>query len=275
MKRKRNRYRPDRARRKALVLSWIKGIIGIPAVITGVLLFSAALAHSYRAVLDLPWLNVEDIEISGLKRLQRDEVLQHAGVTQPLSVLQVRTATLAKRLETHPWIQSVVVRIDPPRRVVMEILEREPMALVHSQGFFLVDTQGKLFLEVQPEHYQQLPLFTGFAGAKAGLGDILAADTLEALQTFLTALDQFKTWLPVKDLSEIRWQDGDGITLYTTRGAVPVHFGNDHFSEKLKRLQSVQKILAERQWWDMVQTIDLDYPRQAYIKGIITHPKGI
>jgi len=275
MKTKRNRYRPDRARQKALVLAWIKGIIVVPAGIAGVLLFSAALAHSYRAVVELPWLNVEDIEITGLKRLQRDQVLQQAGVSQPLSVLQVRTASLARRLETHPWIQSALVRIDPPRRVVIELQEREPMALVHSQGFFLLDTHGKLFLETKPEHHLELPLFTGFVGTKAGLGDILSADTLEALRALLTALDHYKTWLPLKDLSEIRWQEGDGVTLYTTRGAIPVHLGNDQFAEKLKRLQSVQKIIAERQWWDMVQAIDLDYPRQAYVKGIVTQPNGI
>jgi cell division protein FtsQ len=272
---KRNRYRPDRARQKALVLAWIKGIIGVPAGIAGVLLFSAALAHSYHAVVNLPWLNVENIEITGLRQLQRDQVLQQAGVIQPLSMLQVRTATLARRLETHPWIQSAIVRIDPPRRVVIEIQEREPMALVHSQGFFLLDTRGKLFLEAKPEHHQELPLFTGFAGTKAGLGDILSADTMEALRTLLTALNQFKTWLPLTDLSEIRWHEGDGVTLYTTRGAIPVHLGHDLFAEKLKRLQSVQKIIADRQWWDMVQAIDLDYPRMAYVKGIVTQPNGI
>lgn len=272
---KRNRYRPDRARQKVLVLAWIKGIIGIPLVIVTILLFSAALAHAYRAILDLPWLGVEEIETVGLKRLQRDEVLHHAGLAQPTSILRVRTAVVARRLQTHPWVQTALVRIDPPRRVVLEVQEREPMAVVHKQGFFLMDRRGELFLEVPPAQYQQLPLFTGFVDSQVGVGTVLPADTLQTLRGLLAALEQFKDWLPLTDLSEIRWQDGDGITLYTTRGAIPIHLGGDHFVEKLKRLQSVQKIIAERQWWEMVQAIDLDYPRQAYIKGIRTQPKGI
>ncbi len=272
---KRNRYRPDRARQKVLVLAWIKGIIGIPLVMVTILLFSAVLAHAYRAILDLPWLGVEEIETVGLKRLQRDEVLHYAGLAQPTSILRVRTAVVARRLRTHPWVQAALVRIDPPRRVVLEVQEREPMAVVHKQGFFLMDRRGELFLEVPPAQYQQLPLFTGFVDSQVGVGTVLPADALQTLRGLLAALEQFKDWLPLTDLSEIRWQDGDGVTLYTTRGAIPIHLGGDHFVEKLKRLQSVQKIIAERQWWEMVQAIDLDYPRQAYIKGITTQPKGI
>ncbi len=275
MKSKHNRYRPNRAKQKALALAWIRGTISISAGITAVLLFSAALAHSYRAILDLPWLGVEEIETVGLKRLQRNELLRQAGLAQPTSILRVRTAVVAKRLEAHPWVHAALVRIDPPRRVVLEVEEREPMALVHKQGFFLVDTQGRLFLEVKPEYYQQLPLFTGFADTHLGLGAVLPEDTLKILRSLIAALEKFKDWLPLTDLSEIRWQDGDGVTLYTTRGAIPIHLGSDCLVEKLKRLQTVQKVISERRWWDTVQSIDLDYPRQAYIKGIPTHPKGI
>jgi cell division septal protein FtsQ len=272
---KRNRYRPNRARQKALALAWIKGMLGLPAGVAAVLLFSAFLAHSYRVVLDLPWLSIEEIETVGLKRLQRDDLLRHAGLARPTSILQVRTAVVARRLEAHPWIQAALVRIDPPRRVVLEIEEREPMAVVHKQGFFLMDTQGRLFLEVRPEYYQQFPLFTGFADTQLALGSALPEHTLKTLSSLIAALEQFKDWLPPADLSEIRWQNGDGVTLYTTRGAIPIHLGSDHFVEKLKRLQTVQKVISERRWWDTVQTIDLDYPRQAYIKGIPTHSKGI
>ncbi|HBD07482.1 MAG TPA: hypothetical protein DCZ69_04415 [Syntrophobacteraceae bacterium] len=275
MRSKRNRYRPNRARQKALVLTWMRGVLGISAGAIAVLLFSAALAHSYRAILDLPWLSVEEIETVGLKRLQRDELLQQVGLAQPISILRVRTALVARRLQAHPWVHTALVRIEPPRRVVLEVEEREPMALVHNQGFFLMDNHGQLFLQVKPENYQQLPLFTGFADAHLKLGATLPEDTLMTLRNLLGALEQFKGWLPLADLSEIRWQDGDGVTLYTTRGAIPIHLGSDSFVEKLKRLQTVQKVISERQWWDMVKTIDLDYPRQAYIKGIPTQPKGI
>jgi cell division protein FtsQ len=275
MKPKRNRYRPNRARQKALALAWIKGMLGLPAGVAAVLLFSAVLAHSYRAIIDLPWLSVEEIEMAGLKRLQRDELLRQAGLAQPTGILRVRTALVARRLEENPWIKSALVRIDPPRRVVLEIEEREPMAVVHKRGFFLVDTQGRLFLQVRPEHYQQFPLLTGFADTQLGLGTVLPEHALKIVRSLIAALEQFKDWLPLADLSEIRWQDGDGVTLYTTRGAIPIHLGSEHFVEKLKRLQTVQKVISERRWWDAVQTIDLDYPRQAYIKGIPTHSNGI
>jgi cell division protein FtsQ len=275
MKRKRNRYRPDRTKQKAAVLRWCKRILWFNLLGVGVLLMSAALAHSYHALLDLPWLSVEEVEINGLQRLERQEVLSTLALPQPSSVLKIRTVLLAGRLESHPWIESAIVRIDPPRRVVTEIVERRAVAMVYGKGFFLVDAHGRLFLEVKTEAYPNLPLITGLAGAGLKLGDSLPEDAFQSLSNLLVALERAKSWLPVQSLSELKWQDGDGITLFTTRGAIPIHLGGEPFEEKLRRLQSILKILSERQGWDTVQAIDLDYPRQAYIKGIVVNPKGI
>jgi cell division protein FtsQ len=275
MKRKRNRYRPDRTQQKAAVARWCRRIVWFNLLGAGVLLMSAALAHSYHALLDLPWLSVAGIEINGLQRLDRQEVLSTLALPQPSSVLKIRTALLARQLENHPWIESAIVRIDPPRRVVAEIVERQAVAIVYSKGFFLVDSHGRLFLEVKTEAYPHLPLITGLAGSGLKLGDSLPDDALQSLGNLLVALERVKSWLPMQNLSELKWQDGDGFTLFTTRGAIPIHLGGEPFDEKLGRLQSTLKILSERQWWEMVQAIDLDYPRQAYIKGIVVNPKGI
>jgi cell division protein FtsQ len=275
MKRKRNRYRPDRTQQKAAAMRWCKRIVWFNLLAVGVLLMSSALAHSYHVLLELPWLGVEDIEIDGLQHLERQEVVSTLALPQPTSVLKVRTVVLAKQLESHPWIESAIVRIDPPRRIVVEIVERQPLALVYSKGFFLVDKHGRLFLEAKPEGYPNLPLVTGLADSGLRLGDSLPDDTFQSLGNLLAALERVNSWLPLQNLSELKWQDGDGFTLFTTRGAIPIHLGGEPLDEKLRRLQSILKILTERQWWDTVQAIDLDYPRQAYIKGIVVDPKGI
>jgi cell division protein FtsQ len=275
MKRKRNRYRPDRTQQKAALVRWCKRIVWLNLMGAGVLLVSSALAHSYQALLDIPWLNVEDVEIKGVQHLDRQEVLDTLALPQPSSVLKIRTVMLARRLEDHPWIESAIVRTEPPRRVVIEIVERQPLALVYCKGFFLLDHQGKLFMEVKPENYPHLPMLTGVAGSDLKLGDTVPADAFQSLGNLLGVLERMKTWLPLQDLSELKWQDGDGFTLFTTRGAIPIHLGGEPFDEKLRRLQSVLKIVTERQWWDTVQSIDLDYPRQAFIKGVMINPKGI
>jgi cell division protein FtsQ len=275
MKRKRNRYRPDRTRQKAAIVRWCKRIVWLNLMGAGVLLVSSALAHSYHALLDMPWLNVEDVEIKGLQRLDRQEVLDTLALPQPSSVLKIRTVMLARRLENHPWVEAAIVRTEPPRRVVIEVVERQPLALVYCKGFFLMDYQGKLFMEAKPENHPNLPMLTGLAGSDLKLGDTLPADAFQSLGNLLGVLERMKSWLPLQNLSELKWQDGDGFTLFTTRGSIPIHLGGEPFDEKLRRLQSVLKIVTERQWWDTVQAIDLDYPRQAFIKGVMINPKGI
>ena len=67
MRKKRNRYRPDRTRRRNILKYWFKATVGL-ALSLGVIVFlSAALAHSYYALLDAPWFRVQEVAIIGLK----------------------------------------------------------------------------------------------------------------------------------------------------------------------------------------------------------------
>jgi cell division septal protein FtsQ len=275
MRRKRNRYRVDRKKQLTRLLRWGGRLLWLPLGVAGVLLISAAFAHSYHALLELPWLQVEDIEIQGLQRLTRAEVISTMAISARSSVFKLRTVLLAKRLQAHPWIQSAVVRIDPPRRLTVEITERSPVAMVYAQSFVLLDGQGKLFLQVKPEGYPNLPLVTGLSGANLGLGDALPVETFRVLQNLLLALNKSHGWLPAASLSELQWRHGEGFTMYTTHGAIPVHLGTSQFDQKLARLQSVMQILSERQWWAVVRSIDLDYPRHAYVRGPVADHKGI
>lgn len=275
MRSQKNRYRPNREKQKARVMYRFRQVLWLNLVGIGVLALSAAFAHGYHALLELPWLQLEAIEIKGLQRLDRANVLKTLAIPKTSNLFSIRTALLAKRLEALPWVQSAIVRLDPPRRLVVEIAERQPFAVVYTTTFLLMDVSGKLFLEVKPESYKNLPLVTGLMGANFKLGDSISAESFRVLSSLLLSLDKYKASIPLDSVSEFRWQETDGFTLYTTRGGMPVHLGYDHFEQKLTRLLSIMKFFTERQWWGAVQAIDMDFPRQAYVKGHFNAHKGI
>ncbi len=287
MKAKENRYRHTRKSFKPgfklrglklkLSIPWrgLKATAAFVAAIALVLGLSAALAHSYYALEDAPWPRVESIEIKGLKRVDRREVLNALGIARNANVLTLRISQLAGRVEALSWVRSAVVRLDFPSRMIVEVVEREPLAIVYTDAFYLMDGEGKLFLKVNPESHAGLLLVTGVARQEIREGGVLSEEPLEAVKALLLALEKCQSWLPLSLISQCHWQREVGVVLYPSSKVIPIQLGKNDFELKLSRLHKVIDALMNRQWWDLVTRIDLDYKSRAYIKGNFPIPKGI
>ena len=62
MRKKQNRYRPDTVRRRKVIRKGLKVVLTLVLVFAAVASISSALAHAYYALLEAPWLRVEEIE---------------------------------------------------------------------------------------------------------------------------------------------------------------------------------------------------------------------
>lgn len=275
MKKKQNRYKSMHRKPGRVLLRLFMPVVWVCcfAVIIG--LFSAALAHSYHALLRASWPQIKEVEVIGLNHIERREALDLLGVPKGANLFSVRAAQLADRLQPLPWLRSAVVRLDVAGKLVVEVNEREPMAVVHAGEFYLLDTRGKLFIKVHPSKYPDLPLVTGYTRAELTADFKLRDDELEILRNLIAALQKTREWFPLRHISECHWQRRRGFTLYTTQGGIPIQLGADHFDDKLAHLNKVFTLLMERNSLDAVKRIDLDYPNRAYVQGLFAPPKGI
>jgi cell division protein FtsQ len=269
-----NRYKTEKVKKRRL-RGTINILLTICLMVLCVSFLSAAMAHSYYALLDSSWPEIKEIEINGINHIDRKQVLNTLAIPKGANLFTVRAAQLARQLESLPRLSSVVVHLDLTGRVVVDIIEREPIAVVHTDDFFLLDAQGKLFLEVQPSKHQELLLVTGIGDSDLNSGDLLQHEPLNALKHLLIALDKTRDWFPFKHISECHWNEVDGFTLYTTQGGIPIQLGLENYEGKLARLNRVLGVLMDRQWLDKISSIDMDYPNRAYIKGRFPIPKGI
>ena len=274
MRKKRNRYRPDRARRRKILKYWIKAAFGFALSLVMIILLSAALAHGYYALLNAPWFRVEDVAIVGLKHLKEDEILNALMIPPQASLLNLKSAQLAKRLESLPWLESSLVQFSLPNRIVVEVTEREPLAVIHAEDFYLIDTDGRLVSRASSEQKQNFLLVDGFSGLGLKEGDVLPRTALKGLKALLLALEQCRSWLPQNSILSCRWNAETGFALYTARNSICIQLGLDDFSKKLNHLQRIFGVLDERQLWNSVIGIDLDYDDRAYIEGLFPFPKG-
>jgi cell division septal protein FtsQ len=267
MAKRRNRYRRDRSSRRGVLRAGIKTLFGLIAITSLVVLLSAALAHGYYALLDAPWLRVREIEIAGMKHLGREQVLNTLRVPRNANVLNLKMSELAERVETLPWVKSSVVRLDLPGRLVVELTEHEPLAIISADDFLLLDKDGKLFLRACREDHPKLLLVTGFAGMSLTEGCFLPPRAMKPLRQLLAALQRAQSWLPLELVTECRWSNDNGFVLMVTQKAFPVELGQDDPDQTLGRLERIFAMLKERQWLEMVTRIDMDFPNRAYIEG--------
>lgn len=247
-------------------------ILGIFIGFCLIVIIGAGFSRLYYTLLDAPWLKVEEIETAGLKKLDRVQVLNAMGVARGECILNLRLGPIVERLREIPAVKSASVHLDLPGRLVVDISEREPLAVLGGGDLYLVDDDGLLFARSRPEDNRYLPLITGICGPNVKEGDFIPAQHLSRVKELIAALHGTRGWLAATSTIECQWNPG-GFTLVMGERGVPVEVGQDKFSQKLARLKEVVGVLKQRQWTELVTRIDLDYPSKAYLDGQFPVPK--
>ena len=125
-------------------------------------------------------LRVEQVEITGLKRMDRMTVYAIAleDKQNRTSMLAVDLPAIRDRLLRYGWIADAHVSRRLPDTLLIDIVERTPAAVWQDRGeLTLIDKDGVLLEPVQPNAIPNLPLVIG-PGAdrqEAGYQALLAA----------------------------------------------------------------------------------------------------
>ncbi|WP_333619872.1 cell division protein FtsQ/DivIB [Dietzia sp.] len=88
----------------------------------------------YLAVYFLPVLAVRSIEVTGVPDDQRQAVVDQAAVSNGTPLLQVDSRQIAQRVSTIPTVSEVRVVREYPSTLRIEVVEREPAAVVSIDG---------------------------------------------------------------------------------------------------------------------------------------------
>ncbi len=274
-KKKRNKYQENRIK---VLKKRIRKSLPIMAIFAGfclILFLSAGLSRLYYALQDMPWLKVEEIEIAGLKKVERTRVLDTMGVSRGECILNLRMGLIADRIKQIPAVKSASVRLDMPGRIVVEIVEAEPLALMKGgESYYLMDENGTLFDRSLPETSRNLPIITGMCSPRLKEGDTIPGHNLSRVKELVSALNESRSWLPPSSVGECKWSLS-GFTLVLGERGVPVEVGQESFFKKIARLKQIIATLDERRWTELVTSIDLDYSGKAYLGGTFPGPKPV
>jgi cell division protein FtsQ len=208
-----------------------------------------------------PYFAVSEIVVSPTHRVREGVLLQWMDLRPGVSIWGLEPRALERRLEEHPWIRRARVRRELPRRLTVEVVEREAAAVLLIDQLYYVDRSGAVFARVGADEVLDLPFVTGIEAA------VLNGERPYPRHAVRQALRlgqlMATSGLPFR-VSEVHIERDRGITVFPVEPQVALEFGWGRFPEKLARLGEVLGGFAGRE--GQLREIDLTYESQVVIR---------
>jgi cell division protein FtsQ len=237
---------------------------------------SLGLVVLYYHLLTSPYFCIKEnsnIEITGLRRLTPELILQQAGLKPGISLLALKPTQVERNLLAHPWIARVEVTRKWPDRLVLRLKEREPVALVQVGDLYYVDRQGHLF-KPSPGDPHDFPVLTGLKQEDFARAEELLPEVLAQAFKLLDFLKEAPPPLNLENVSEVHVDKERGYTLYANGLGAAVDLGLNDYPEKLQKFALIWPVLAQKGYSAKLGRINLDYPQRALLtlKGMEENP---
>lgn len=221
-----------------------------------VLLVGGLLAASIHRLLKTTPFPVQNIEVRGVQKLSRDEIVSISSVRIGEDMLALRLKTVGGQIAANPWVANVRVQRFFPGTLAVMVTERQAVAVVNMGLLYYLDAQGEPFKPLNFGDKLDYPVVSGFTEEDLNSDPDGTREALKTACNLIAALRQQGVFI-LADVSEIHYDRGHGFTLYTTSGAVPVRIGMSDFTEKLNRFARIYEHVKTH-WQGLIQ-IDLDY----------------
>jgi len=118
-------------------------------------------AAAVAASVDLGF-TVEEVFVVGRRETSRASLLEALAVSRGSAILDFDIHTARERLLALPWVQNASIERLLPDTVVVQITERQPLALWQHQGdFSLIDEDGAVILRRNLEPFSDLLVVVG------------------------------------------------------------------------------------------------------------------
>jgi len=204
-----------------------------------------------------PCFQLDETVVKGCKKIDSQEVIELAGIVPSMNVLSANLKKMARRIETNPWVKDASVGRELPNRLVVEVREREAVALMRDDvDIYIVDRDGEVFKSFDMTDHVDLPVLVGF-WEKGKVKESLLKEAVE-LSRCLKRGGRFPA---VEDVSEIQGDEIFGLSI-NTNNRMLLCLGFDEYDRKIDQLQKILPDLATRVREGSFLRVDLqDYDR--------------
>jgi cell division protein FtsQ len=189
-----------------IVVMLAGGVLWLAAVFFGL---PAMAGQEMSAMAARSGFQVAKVEVQGLKRMDEMPVYSLALEEMDRSMMAVDLTALRQRVMTLGWVQDARVTRRLPGTLVIDIVERDPVAVwQHGGRLSLIDVNGVVLEQVDGRAMPDLPLVVGPAANREtrALGQLMEA--APALKPLLAGA----TWVGNRRW-DLRFQSGETLAL--------------------------------------------------------------
>ncbi len=214
------------------------------ASISAFLLASGALLTG-QMLLDSGYFAVSQVQVQHQNHVTEGDILEASDINPGDSLFDLDLHLIGRKIEEHPWIARANVERVFPDQVVIRVEERVPRAIVDLDYLYYVDAGGEIFKILDSSDQLDFPVITGIDRQELLENENKANSCLAKALALINELKR-RTLFDIGKVSEIHYDQQDGLVVYTYLGGVPVYLGWGDFAVKLDRLEQIFHDLEPR-----------------------------
>lgn len=228
----------------------------------------------YRYIVSSPYFNISDISIVGNVNLKREDVLSLSGISVGQSIFSVKTGDIYKRLKDNFWIKDVSVRKELPDKFSIKINERVPVAILKSNGSYLINDDGVVLAELMEGEERELPMIIDTEALRYKAGDSVGSEGVFRGIDIMKGVYEIKSSLkdlPLKEkISVIEPINHDRVKLYLRdKKDEYIIINNEDMIKKIRYLNIVMNLLNNKNddyGQKEFEYVDLSYKDKVIVK---------
>lgn len=189
-----------------------------------------------------PRFGVQTIDTRGTVHLLSEDVARIGEIHISDNIFALDLEGARKKLLAHPFIESVSITRRLPGAIRIDIVEREPAALVAmGGGLYLTTREGEIFKKAEPTDFFDLPIVTGIAS------DRVATDREGVARRIARGLDiasEYERLSVAKrhGIQEIHIPEDGTLSLVVGKEGLMLRMGKGPYRQALEQ---ASRVLAE------------------------------
>jgi cell division protein FtsQ len=237
---------------------------------SGFLLASGALLTA-QMLLESGYFGVDQIRVEQQIRVSEGDILDASDINIGDSLFDLELHMIGRKIEEHPWIAKAEVERSFPDQVVIRVEERQARAIIDLDYLYYVDRSGEVFKMLESGDELDYPVITGIDRQYLLDHPNQTQDSLDLALSLMDQLEQ-RQLFNLDDVSEIHFDQHEGLIMHTRIGGVPVRMGKQNFYAKLNRLEAIYEDLEPRLL--ALKYIDLNVTDRVIVKVDVKRKVG-
>ena len=237
---------------------------------SGFLLASGALLTA-QMLLESGCFGVKQVRVEHQVRVSKGDILDASDIEIGDSLFDLELHMIGRKIEERAWIARAEVERSFPDQVVIRVVEREARAIIDLDYLYYVDRAGEVFKMLDAGDELDYPVITGIDRQYLLDNPDKTQDSVNLALQLMDVLES-RTLFNLDDISEIHFEEQEGLVMHTRIGGVPVRMGKQGFGTKLNRLESIYDDLEPRLM--ALKYIDLNVTDRVIVKLDVKRTAG-